>query len=559
MVLPASILMLALATLTGCTEAETPDNITVVVDGYDYNSALESPAMVEIGSAFVLECTVAGLPRHSAVLYNWTHPRSAALVARYNNVVPGDANRRTLRVSVIDEGDAGLYQCIATIADRPARVLTGAFQVAVKGGAVLLSNHGAIPKNTAITDSWGIQPKYRFLHVSAFNISTIFCLAPKNSSPYFVRIANNSRENYIEERLGDAAGSGMPQDLLKQWKNQRAALLLIRDTNNVENMKICCMTGTARVCAYLWLQTPTALDTQEHDLNITLETDTILKIEKKLDRKTKKGVSSTYLATLQNSMTGLARTFVTKRSSLNMGSLFPGAAYKVSVREYWNENGTMQYSPTSNHLNISTKALQVNNATKESPPRMVTVSRVLVGGFELHWLPPRRFTPTHYTVHCTANGTNVTRYTVPHQPGSNYGNVTGLPAGECHTEVAAYLGATKVSSHRYTYSYEPKKSAGIKNDPGFNSLSVTLPVIAIFAVLLIVVIAVLIASQIKTFRTKKRQRREKKRKSASPEAPVEEDVYEKFNWSNVTPGLPGSGVMQNQYISTAPHSSTHHM
>ena len=101
-----------------------------MVDGYTYNAAIESPANVKIGTTFILECSVAGLPFNTLLEYNWTYPRSYQHNTRYNNVNVIEA--RKLRVTVMDEQDGGMYVCTVHIKDRK-KFVQQKFHIAVDG------------------------------------------------------------------------------------------------------------------------------------------------------------------------------------------------------------------------------------------------------------------------------------------------------------------------------------------------------------------------------------------------------------------------------------------
>ena len=103
---------------------------STVVDGYTYKTYLQSPATLKIGTAFVLECRVAGLPYHTVIHYNWTYPRTPQSLKWYHNIEVMENGR--LRVTVIDEGDEGEYVCTVTIRES-GKMIKSQFQLKVEG------------------------------------------------------------------------------------------------------------------------------------------------------------------------------------------------------------------------------------------------------------------------------------------------------------------------------------------------------------------------------------------------------------------------------------------
>ena len=103
---------------------------STVVDGYTYKNYLQSPATLKIGTAFVLECRVAGLPYHTLIHYNWTYPRSHQSIRWYHNIEVMEYSR--LRVTVVDEGDEGEYVCMVTVPES-GKMIKSQFQLNVEG------------------------------------------------------------------------------------------------------------------------------------------------------------------------------------------------------------------------------------------------------------------------------------------------------------------------------------------------------------------------------------------------------------------------------------------
>jgi hypothetical protein len=490
----------------------------VVVDGYTYNAAIESPANVKIGTTFILECSVAGLPFNTLVEYNWTYPHRYQHNTRYNNVNVIEA--RKLRVTVMDEQDGGMYVCSVHIKDRK-KFVQQKFHIAVDGGAILLSDHGIIHENTVITNRSVIQRQHRPFNSGGFNIGVVYCIAPKNSSPQFVTIKHN-KDNNISENL-HYHGSGEPDTPFKQKKNSKAAMLLIGDPDNTENTKFCCESSHTRVCAYLWLQRKN--DTRH--INVTLK-------RKKLELRITP--YPTNLVMLTHSVHGLSKTMLVKKQHMSVGELFPGAEYIVAVRGIRVRRDRTEYSLKPYVLKV-TKNLTSQDEPL-STPRLLSVTRVFTDGVEINWLPPDNYTPSHYTVRCSTNTTNITLL-VSHYPGSMYANITGLTSAEkYHIKVAARANRIVAASEEIVHYHYPQQASNT-NSPAPDSLAATLPIIAILVVLLITAVAAsIIASKVKSHQKERKTSAKQKKRGALPHTPPnrgrvdDENIYEKFNWEN---------------------------
>ena len=82
--------------------------ITVVIDGYTFNSTQSSPASLPLGTALVLVCRVSGIPQRK-IKYSWTCPDGPC--ERTGYVGRKVVNGNILAFNITSVSDGGTYTC----------------------------------------------------------------------------------------------------------------------------------------------------------------------------------------------------------------------------------------------------------------------------------------------------------------------------------------------------------------------------------------------------------------------------------------------------------------
>ena len=94
------------------------------------------------------------------------------------------------------------------------------------------------------------------------------------------------------------------------------------------------------------------------------------------------------------------------------------------------------------------------------PPRLLSITRVLLDGIELNWLTPVSYTPQNYTVWYSTGSANHTTV-AHHQAGSIYLNLTGLNIAKYNIKVTVSVGGTEYATTEVlTYYHNPTRANG---------------------------------------------------------------------------------------------------
>ena len=108
--------------------------VTVVIDGYTYNSTLTAGDSVPLGTQVILVCRVVGLPYGTPLNYTWTCPNGPCQVeGHYGRKV---YNQHILAVNTTSIRDRGAYTCQVTATG--GQGANGSFTLTVTGMCVCL-------------------------------------------------------------------------------------------------------------------------------------------------------------------------------------------------------------------------------------------------------------------------------------------------------------------------------------------------------------------------------------------------------------------------------------
>ena len=111
--------------------------VTVVIDGYTYNSIITSGDSVPLGNQIILVCRVVGLPYGTSLSYTWTCPNGPCEVKGYYGRKV--YNEHILAVNTTSTRDGGAYTCQVTATG--GQGANGNFTLNVTGMCVCLVLH----------------------------------------------------------------------------------------------------------------------------------------------------------------------------------------------------------------------------------------------------------------------------------------------------------------------------------------------------------------------------------------------------------------------------------
>ena len=109
--------------------------VTVVIEGYTYNSILTSGDSVPFGTQIILVCRVVGLPYGTPLSYNWTCTNGYQCETERSHVRKIHSNH-TLAINITSTLAGGTYACQVTATG--GHEATGSFTLTVTGMCVCL-------------------------------------------------------------------------------------------------------------------------------------------------------------------------------------------------------------------------------------------------------------------------------------------------------------------------------------------------------------------------------------------------------------------------------------